>query len=56
MDIPWNLGERLVGRLEIFVSLFCFGGVIIWGLSQKATGALFVKRTLWIFFLLQHDA
>lgn len=49
MDIPRNLAGLLVGRLGIIVNFFCFEGVIIWVLSQKATGALFVKRTLWVF-------
>ena len=50
MDIPLDshiaMSGQLLERLEFFVSYFGFGGVIIWGLSQKAAGALFVKRPL----------
>nr|DAQ52644.1 MAG TPA: hypothetical protein [Caudoviricetes sp.] len=50
VDIPLDshiaMSGQLLERLEFFVSYFGFGGVIIWGLSQKAAGALFVKRPL----------
>ena len=59
MEIPLDshiaMSEHLLERLGFFVSRFGFGGVIIWGLSQEAAGALFVKRTLWTICLLQHD-
>ena len=58
-DIPLDshiaMTGQLLERLEFFVSCFDFGGVIIWGLSQKAAGALFVKMALWIVCLLRHD-
>ena len=55
LDSHICMAGQLLERLEFFVSCFGFEGVIICGLSQKATVALFVKRTLWIFSLLQHD-
>lgn len=59
VDIPLDshiaMAGQLLEHLEFFVSCFGFGGVIIWGLSQKSTESLFVKIALWYTNILQHD-